>query len=59
MLSFFILQDEITLLSDPDSTLAVITSSYEFNLVFNNVFFGQYQQFYAWQTVEDFFGQTA
>jgi len=47
------------LLSDPDSTLAVITSSYEFNLVLSDVLFGQYQQFYAWQTVKDFFGQTA
>ena len=59
MLSFVFYKMKPLLLSDPDSTLAVITSSYEFNLVLSDVLFGQYQQFYAWQTVKDFFGQTA
>jgi hypothetical protein len=45
---FCILQDEITLFYDPDSIPTVITSSYESNLVFSDVFFGQYQQFYTW-----------
>jgi hypothetical protein len=34
-------------------------SNHELNLIFSDVLFGQYQQFYAWQTVDDCFGQTA